>query len=113
LAKRAAARVAAEARGGTPVELRFATPAPDLATGGWWIVELRSPDGASPFRGGAAGDNAHGRGKKARNQRTPKGLRTRPTVPHANKCMGDGNGSAARASVPATVKRLPRRAPVR
>jgi S-adenosylmethionine:tRNA ribosyltransferase-isomerase len=41
---------------GTPVELRFATPAPDLSVGGWWIVELRSPDGASPFRRGAAGD---------------------------------------------------------
>ena len=68
-------------------------------------LELAAREFQRPFRGGAAGDNAHDRGKKARDQRTPKGLRTRPTVPHANKCMADGNGSAARASVPATVKR--------
>ena len=39
-----------------PVELRFATAAPDLELhGSWWIVELRSPDGARPFGGGSAG----------------------------------------------------------
>jgi S-adenosylmethionine:tRNA ribosyltransferase-isomerase len=39
-----------------PVELRFATAAPDLELhGSWWIVELRSPDGARPFRGATAG----------------------------------------------------------
>jgi S-adenosylmethionine:tRNA ribosyltransferase-isomerase len=42
--------------GREPVELRFATAAPDLELrGSWWIVELRSPDGARPFRGAAAG----------------------------------------------------------
>src|SRR5688500_15172850 len=40
-----------------PVELRFATAAPDLELhGSWWIVELRSPDGARPFRRAAAGE---------------------------------------------------------
>ncbi len=39
-----------------PVELRFATAAPDLELhGSWWIVELRSPDGARPHRGARAG----------------------------------------------------------
>ena len=38
------------------VELRFATAAPDLELrGSWWIVELRSPDGARPYRGASAG----------------------------------------------------------
>ena len=38
------------------VELRFATAAPDLELhGSWWIVELRSPDGARPHRGASAG----------------------------------------------------------
>ena len=42
--------------GREPVELRFATAAPDLELhGSWWIVELRSPDGACPYRGAAAG----------------------------------------------------------
>jgi S-adenosylmethionine:tRNA ribosyltransferase-isomerase len=34
---------------GVPIELRFAGPAPDLPRGEWWVVELRSPDGAEPF----------------------------------------------------------------
>src|SRR5512133_139524 len=72
-------------------------------------LELAAGEFQRPFRRGAAGDNAHDRAKKARDQRTPKGLRTRPTVPHANKCMADGNGSAARASMLATVNQLPRR----
>jgi len=39
------------------VELRFATAAPDLELhGSWWIVELRFPDGARPYRGAAAGE---------------------------------------------------------
>jgi S-adenosylmethionine:tRNA ribosyltransferase-isomerase len=50
------AAVPARLQDGTAVELRFATPAPDLRQGGWWIVELRSPDGASPFRCGSAGE---------------------------------------------------------
>jgi S-adenosylmethionine:tRNA ribosyltransferase-isomerase len=38
------------------VELRFATAAPDLELhGSWWIVELRSADGARPHRGASAG----------------------------------------------------------
>ena len=45
--------------GGERVELRFATAAPDLELHGiWWIVELRSPDGARPYRGAAAGETA-------------------------------------------------------
>jgi S-adenosylmethionine:tRNA ribosyltransferase-isomerase len=41
---------------GERVELRFATAAPDLELhGSWWIVELRSPDGARPHRGSSAG----------------------------------------------------------
>ncbi len=43
--------------GREPVELRFATAAPDLELhGSWWIVELRSPDGARPFGGARAGE---------------------------------------------------------
>ena len=43
--------------GREPVELRFATAAPDLELhGSWWIVELRSPDGARPFGGASAGE---------------------------------------------------------
>ena len=42
---------------GERVELRFATAAPDLELhGSWWIVELRSPDGARPYRGAGAGE---------------------------------------------------------
>ena len=50
------AAVPARLPGGAHVELRFATAAPDLDRGSWWIVELRSPDGASPYRGARAGD---------------------------------------------------------
>jgi S-adenosylmethionine:tRNA ribosyltransferase-isomerase len=42
---------------GERVELRFATAAPDLELhGSWWIVELRSPDGARPYRRAAVGE---------------------------------------------------------
>ncbi len=41
---------------GKAVELRFATAAPDLDRGSWWIVELRSADGASPLGAGRAGE---------------------------------------------------------
>jgi S-adenosylmethionine:tRNA ribosyltransferase-isomerase len=43
------AAVPAQLVDGTPVELRFATPAPQMREPGWWVVELRSADGASPF----------------------------------------------------------------
>jgi S-adenosylmethionine:tRNA ribosyltransferase-isomerase len=41
---------------GTRVELHVATEAPHRSGGDWWVVELRCADGASPFRGGRAGD---------------------------------------------------------
>jgi S-adenosylmethionine:tRNA ribosyltransferase-isomerase len=50
------AAVFARRRDGTELELRFATPAPHLPARRWWVVELRSPDGASPFGGGHAGE---------------------------------------------------------
>jgi S-adenosylmethionine:tRNA ribosyltransferase-isomerase len=59
--------------GEEPVELRFATAAPDLELrGSWWIVELRSPDGASPHRGRAP---AAGSRSPAR----PRSSSSRPT----------------------------------
>ena len=33
---------------GDRFELRLAGPAPDVESPGWWVVELRSPDGAEP-----------------------------------------------------------------
>jgi len=50
------AAVPARLPGGAEVELRFATAAPDLDRGSWWIVELRSAGGASPFAGARAGE---------------------------------------------------------
>jgi S-adenosylmethionine:tRNA ribosyltransferase-isomerase len=47
------AAVAAALPDGTPTQLRFATAAPNLPAG-WWVVELRSADGATPRRSGAA-----------------------------------------------------------
>ncbi len=38
-------------RGAEAAELRFATAAPDLSRGSWWIVELRTADGSQPSRG--------------------------------------------------------------
>ena len=40
-------------RGPEAAELRFATAAPDLDRGAWWIVEPRSADGATPAAGRA------------------------------------------------------------
>src|SRR2546421_1352996 len=72
-------------------------------------LELATRELQGPFRRGAAGGKTHDRAEEARDQSTPRRLRTRPTVPHANKCIADGNGSAARPSIPSgTVKRLPR-----
>jgi S-adenosylmethionine:tRNA ribosyltransferase-isomerase len=52
------AAVPGRLRDGRDVELRFATAAPDLELrGSWWIVELRSPDGVSPYTGGRAGES--------------------------------------------------------
>jgi S-adenosylmethionine:tRNA ribosyltransferase-isomerase len=43
------AAVPAQRADGTALELRFATAAPQTSGEGWWVVELRSADGASPF----------------------------------------------------------------
>jgi S-adenosylmethionine:tRNA ribosyltransferase-isomerase len=51
------AAVPARRDDGTCLELRFATSAPDLPDGRWWVVELRSGDGATPFAGGRAGEH--------------------------------------------------------
>jgi S-adenosylmethionine:tRNA ribosyltransferase-isomerase len=40
----------------TPVELRLATPAPQMGEESWWVVELRSADGAEPFDRPRAGE---------------------------------------------------------
>jgi S-adenosylmethionine:tRNA ribosyltransferase-isomerase len=51
------AAVPATLPGGGAAELRFATAAPDLELhGSWWIVELRSEDGANPHAGARAGE---------------------------------------------------------
>jgi S-adenosylmethionine:tRNA ribosyltransferase-isomerase len=51
------AAVPARRDDGTCLELRFATSAPDLPDGRWWVVELRSGDGATPFAGGRTGEH--------------------------------------------------------
>ena len=51
------AAVPARLDGGTCLELRFATAAPRLPDGRWWVVELRSGDGSRPYRGGHAGEH--------------------------------------------------------
>jgi S-adenosylmethionine:tRNA ribosyltransferase-isomerase len=43
------AAVPARLADGAPIELRFAGPAPEMPRDEWWVVELRSPDGAKPF----------------------------------------------------------------
>jgi S-adenosylmethionine:tRNA ribosyltransferase-isomerase len=50
------AAVPARRADGTALELHFATAAPHLPGGDWWVVELRSADGSTPFRGGRAGE---------------------------------------------------------
>jgi S-adenosylmethionine:tRNA ribosyltransferase-isomerase len=50
------AAVAAHRADGSPLELRFAGPAPQMPDGEWWIVELRSANGAAPFAGTRAGE---------------------------------------------------------
>ena len=51
------AAVPARRDDGTCLELRFATAAPDLPDGRWWVLELRSGDGTAPFRDGRAGEH--------------------------------------------------------
>jgi S-adenosylmethionine:tRNA ribosyltransferase-isomerase len=50
------AAVAARRADGSAIELRFATPAPDMVTGAWWVVELRSADGTAPVGDGREGE---------------------------------------------------------
>jgi S-adenosylmethionine:tRNA ribosyltransferase-isomerase len=50
------AAVSARRADGTPLELRFSTPAPSSPAGEWWVVELRSADGAQPFGSGHRGE---------------------------------------------------------
>jgi S-adenosylmethionine:tRNA ribosyltransferase-isomerase len=47
------AALAARRADGCAVQLRFATAAPHLPDG-WWVVELRTADGAAPLRAGVA-----------------------------------------------------------
>ena len=42
------AALAARGADGTPLRLHASSPAPDAPSGDWWVVELRSPDGADP-----------------------------------------------------------------
>lgn len=42
------AAIAARRQDGIPARVHFATPAPHLPEGSWWVVELRSADGAMP-----------------------------------------------------------------
>jgi S-adenosylmethionine:tRNA ribosyltransferase-isomerase len=42
------AALAARAADGTPLRLHASMPAPDAPAGDWWVVELRSADGADP-----------------------------------------------------------------
>ena len=51
-----AAVAARRSDGGTRLELRFATPAPEVRGDEWWVVELRSADGSVPFRGVREGE---------------------------------------------------------
>jgi S-adenosylmethionine:tRNA ribosyltransferase-isomerase len=51
------AAVPARLGDGTCVELRFATAAPRLPDGRWWVVELRTGDGFAPYPGGHAGEH--------------------------------------------------------
>jgi S-adenosylmethionine:tRNA ribosyltransferase-isomerase len=49
------AAIAARREDGSDVRVHFATPAPDLREDSWWVVELRSADGARPL-GAPRGD---------------------------------------------------------
>jgi S-adenosylmethionine:tRNA ribosyltransferase-isomerase len=43
------AAIAARREDGTAARVHFATPAPDLHEDSWWVIELRSSDGARPL----------------------------------------------------------------
>ncbi len=51
------AAVLARRSDGSSLELRFSTAAPALPDGRWWVVELRSGDGMTPFEDGEAGEH--------------------------------------------------------
>jgi S-adenosylmethionine:tRNA ribosyltransferase-isomerase len=50
------AAVPARRADGTSLQLSFATEAPQMDEGEWWVVELRSADGVSPFRAAVPGE---------------------------------------------------------
>ncbi len=50
------AAIAARREDAAELRVHVAMPAPGLPGPGWWVIELRSADGARPFRGGRAGD---------------------------------------------------------
>jgi S-adenosylmethionine:tRNA ribosyltransferase-isomerase len=50
------AALAARAADGTPLRLHASMPAPDAPAGEWWVVELRSHDGADPVGDRRAGE---------------------------------------------------------
>jgi S-adenosylmethionine:tRNA ribosyltransferase-isomerase len=58
------AALPAERRDGARLQLRLSTPAPHAPVDSWWIVELRSADGAASFRDVRVGERLHlaGRG---------------------------------------------------
>jgi S-adenosylmethionine:tRNA ribosyltransferase-isomerase len=51
------AAVPARRSDGSSLELRFATAAPGLPEGRWWVVELRCGDGTKPSRGDSVGEH--------------------------------------------------------
>ena len=51
------AAVLARRADGSSLELRFSTAAPGLPDGRWWVVELRSGDGGTPFGDGDANEH--------------------------------------------------------
>ena len=50
------AALPARRRHGGEVELRLSTPAPHGSGDAWWVVEVRSADGSSPFGGTSVGE---------------------------------------------------------
>ena len=81
-------------RGAEAAELRFATAAPDLNRGSWWIVELRTADGSQPSRG-YAGETVE----------LPGGASVELVAPYA----GGARLWLARVHVDDAAARLPRR----